>query len=468
MAPRPLAAMTSTYTLKIELQGDIRRLKSWPAEGAEQTYTELQAMVCEAFGLPAETLHLQYRDDEGDLCMLGEATLPDALDLLKASGSNVLRLFASHVEPLTSSWEAVPDSLAAGFVSEHDQSTQSEVASPLTFVAETTAELGSADFPDSRPDVSSVSSAIASSDCHEAPECALQERLCESGCAVRQRVDQAKPRLDQGMQRFKQQVAKDFQTARRDMKNAFDAEPGSSSERPEPLKRIRGAVGVVAGVAVAGRLVPLRATRLAAEAIAAVPNPEDSETAPLPSSAIEPASSSTAALDASADHELAHFAEQVKQDFEVARQEIRDAFGCVMGTSSPKGVAVSAEVQSHDQQQAQPPSQQPSQYKEVIPAAASTLAGITVASTLVPLRAVRLAVAKGRVAAGRVAMTCSAARAGADASTDAVSTSASSDAIVTAGDEAEVAAASAVAAVAVEENVGVAATADVAATAGSA
>jgi len=417
--------MASTYTLKVELQGEIRRLKGWPAEGAEPAYKELQILVCEAFRLPGGSLHLQYRDDEGDLCTLEEATLPDALDLLKSSGSNVLRLFASHAEPLTSSWEAVPESLSVGLASEHDQAAAFEDVSSVTSVADEALEYGSAASPRSCPDTAaSARFADAVSECNDVAETPLREGQGESGSAVRQRLEQAKPRLAQGMQRFKQQVTEDFQTARRDMKSAFDTEPGSSSERSRPLKSIRCAVGAVAGVAVAGRLVPLRATRLAAEAVAAVAGSGDSEAALPPAGAPEPVSGSTpeatpsssvsTAVDAGVGRELAHFTEQVKQDFEVARQEIRDAFGCVMGTSSSRVDVGSDAVQGEDEQQTQPLTRQSSQLKVAVPMAASNLAGVTVAATLVPLRAVRLA-----VAAGRAAMTGAGAGAGADASTDA-------------------------------------------------
>lgn len=406
--------MASAYTLKIDLQGEIRRLKGWSAAGAEPSCAELQQVACEAFGVPTGSLRLQYRDDEGDLCALEEVTLADALALVKASGSDVLRLFASHVEPLTSNSVVVPEVSATDRASEHDGVTQLE----------------------SGPGMASVTSADALSECSAAVEQSPPGEQQQSGCAVRQRLEQAKPRLSQGMQRFKSQIAEDFQTARRDMKSAFDPEPRKGSECSQPLRGVRSAVGVVAGVAVAGRLVPLRATRLAAEAFVAVSSPGGSETvtdpasevAPSPTEATEPASSNgvdagpsssvpLAAAGAGVDSEIRHFTQQVKQDFEVARQEIRDVFGCVMGSGFSQG------MQADDQQQLQSPPQQPPE--GVVPAVASTLAGVTMATTLAPLRAARLV-----VAAGRVAMTGAGAGAGADASTDA-SAGASSSTIAT-------------------------------------
>merc|ERR1719507_2714373 len=87
---------TSTYTLKVELGGEIRRLKSWPAQEVEPSYEDLQNAVCTIFGLPSGSLQLKYRDDEGDLCTLEQATLADSLGLVKDSGSEVLRLHASR------------------------------------------------------------------------------------------------------------------------------------------------------------------------------------------------------------------------------------------------------------------------------------------------------------------------------------------------------------------------------------
>eukprot|EP00443_Scrippsiella_acuminata_P108244 CAMPEP_0115692350 /NCGR_PEP_ID=MMETSP0272-20121206/63146_1 /TAXON_ID=71861 /ORGANISM="Scrippsiella trochoidea, Strain CCMP3099" /LENGTH=445 /DNA_ID=CAMNT_0003132397 /DNA_START=78 /DNA_END=1415 /DNA_ORIENTATION=- len=378
--------MTSSYTLKVDLQGEIRRLKGWPAAGAEPAFAELQAVVCEAFGVPAGSLHLQYRDDEGDPCALEEVTLPDALSLVDASESTVLRLIASRKEPETSNGVAVPNTSVADRASEH----------------------GGAIPVESVPNVPPVASNDAPSECPSAAEESNQGEQQQSGCTVRQRLDQAKPRLSQGMQRFKSQIAEDYKTARKEMKGAFDPEHRRGSECPQPLRGVRGAVGVVAGVAVAGRLVPLRATRLAAEAYVAISNPGDSDavTEPASSGAAPPLAEDTspASSDATAagqsvsdpstaastgvDGELVHFTQQVKQDFEVARQEIRDVFGCVMRSSSSQG------VQADDQQQLQ--SQQ--QPRGVVPEVASAVAGVTVASTLVPVRAARLIVAAGRMA----------------------------------------------------------------------
>jgi len=84
------------WTLKIELQGEVRRLRGWPELEAEPTVEALRSAVCELFDLnleQREALTLKYQDDEGDLCTLMEASLLDALSF--ASQRGILRLTAT-------------------------------------------------------------------------------------------------------------------------------------------------------------------------------------------------------------------------------------------------------------------------------------------------------------------------------------------------------------------------------------
>ncbi|CAE7235390.1 unnamed protein product [Symbiodinium necroappetens] len=161
---------------------------------------------------------------------------------------------------------------------------------------------------------------------------------------------------------FKEQVVSDFQMNRRDMQEAF-----RSSGEQHPALNVCGKVaGVTAGVCASARLIPLHGTRLAARSVAAAANmPVPESETPVPM-----------ATDMEADSDVQHFKQQVLQDFQIGRQEIQTAFGYFTGGSSSETA-----------------SQPPRLGRDVLPAVASTVAGLTVATTLVPLRAARLVVA---------------------------------------------------------------------------
>ena len=169
--------------------------------------------------------------------------------------------------------------------------------------------------------------------------------------------------LKAGWNRFKDQVVSDFKSNFEDMNGAV---AGDSDGR---ARQVAGKVaGVTAGLCASARLIPLHGTKLAAQGIATVAKlptaqgPEEVE-----------ASSAAQAVEAPKD-EVDRFKQQVFQDFETGRSEIQSAFGYFF----KKEPVVEG---------------QPRLAKDVLPAVASTVAGLTVASTLVPLRATRLALA---------------------------------------------------------------------------
>eukprot|EP00450_Noctiluca_scintillans_P022203 CAMPEP_0194526382 /NCGR_PEP_ID=MMETSP0253-20130528/62169_1 /TAXON_ID=2966 /ORGANISM="Noctiluca scintillans" /LENGTH=343 /DNA_ID=CAMNT_0039371207 /DNA_START=48 /DNA_END=1075 /DNA_ORIENTATION=+ len=86
-----------SWTLKVDLDGDFRRLSPWLPDGEPSFANVLEAMA-RLFSLTTHdviaTLILKYRDDEGDLCTLNEATLRDALDL--SVPARMLRLVAAR------------------------------------------------------------------------------------------------------------------------------------------------------------------------------------------------------------------------------------------------------------------------------------------------------------------------------------------------------------------------------------
>jgi len=83
------------WTLKADLAGDIRRLKPWPSSGVEPSLAAARQAVGHLHSLAEEecgSLVLKYQDDEGDLCTLTDASLPDALHLATENSAGVLRL----------------------------------------------------------------------------------------------------------------------------------------------------------------------------------------------------------------------------------------------------------------------------------------------------------------------------------------------------------------------------------------
>lgn len=89
-----MSAAQGSWTLKVDFCGDLRRARSWPSDGASPTVAALREEIAELYRLPVEevaALVLRYTDDEGDVCTLTQATLPDALWLASSSG-HILRI----------------------------------------------------------------------------------------------------------------------------------------------------------------------------------------------------------------------------------------------------------------------------------------------------------------------------------------------------------------------------------------
>lgn len=87
---------SESWTLKVEFQGERRRLKDWVPVGEEPTVT----LVCSGAALlfdmsPELELKLQYKDNEGEVCTLTDMTLPDALCL--AVESRTLRVMVCEL-----------------------------------------------------------------------------------------------------------------------------------------------------------------------------------------------------------------------------------------------------------------------------------------------------------------------------------------------------------------------------------
>eukprot|EP00971_Amphidinium_carterae_P141562 2804927-Amphidinium_carterae.1 len=90
-----------SWTLKVDLDGDVRRLPNWWQEAASvPTYDYVAGAVTRLYGLPdseAQTLVLKYLDEEGDSCTLAPSTLEDAMKL--HCQARLLKVTAVRAQP---------------------------------------------------------------------------------------------------------------------------------------------------------------------------------------------------------------------------------------------------------------------------------------------------------------------------------------------------------------------------------
>mmetsp|Transcript_105379 Transcript_105379/g.330074 ORF Transcript_105379/g.330074 Transcript_105379/m.330074 type:complete len:473 (+) Transcript_105379:43-1461(+) len=370
-------AAPASWTLKVEFEGEVRRLREWPEDGQEPSLSLLRGAAGTLFGfsqLDAETLSIKYRDDEGDLCTLNEATLTDALDLA-ADPPRLLRLTLARATPAAVE-EAQPESLQAAAAG----------AGPA----------GAAD-----------GAGVA-------------------GPSTRQR-------LGEGLQHFGRQVVSDFCSAREDARDAFRPKGGAVARQEEGAGlagKITTVPATLFGAVVAARLAPVRLTRLAAHSVATVAGktvPADgpdfegvgagavSSSEPAGHQADATTAGDSVDMQACLKGEFKHFTKQVTQDFQSAKADVKAALGYFVGSGPADGRPGVSEERSalrrageqpepsERPEPEQPPQPQQWTAKSAAPAVAATVAGVTVASTLVPLRAVRLAVAGAAAVASAAA-----------------------------------------------------------------
>lgn len=366
-----------TWTLKIELDGDLRRLRGWPKDGAEPTIQGLREAASSLFALSpsqAEAICIKFKDEKGELSVLSEKTLPNLV-----GQSGVLYLIANVVVPTTSeSSESVPALVAAS--DDPVPSSMPELAAAL--LRQQLPDDVSPAHDQQQPPLPPPAQGPSEAPCAAGP----QETMTDASPhdTLKQRLALAKPRLAEGVQNFTKQVTSDFQSARADMMGAFGTTPPESDDHitlghevdasvnaSRDLRQVaqvgKAVASGLAGVAVAARLIPVRATRLAADSVAAVAGVEPmTGQAESGAAAAEDAVSPDAReiLGASSGAEdFMHFKEQVKKDYHTAHEELKTAFGYC------------------------------SQPNCVVPDIAGKIAGVTVATSLVPIHAARLAVA---------------------------------------------------------------------------
>mmetsp|Transcript_102025 Transcript_102025/g.293778 ORF Transcript_102025/g.293778 Transcript_102025/m.293778 type:complete len:385 (+) Transcript_102025:92-1246(+) len=353
--PTPAAEpMLTRVALKVQLGDDIRRLKSWPAEGEEPTAEGMRRAVADLFGLAPSSISLRYRDDEGDLCHLCEGALPDALELAARLGNGgLLRLVAECGPEHHDDFDGQEA---------HPRAQQALQLQPGTLVAQ-----------QGRP----------------------QEQS---------RLDRAWPRVGDSFGRFARQVVEDFCGARDDMRSAFRpaSSNGTLSEQPRGAVSCAGAAaGIVAGCSVAGGLVSLRATRFAAESIRAVASPDVATGAAAGGDVAAPANPGFGRPAIPGNDEIDHFKDQVAHDFRVARQEIRDIVGVVLGEvphPSAVGATDPEAARQHMERRSVPRRCRPKEgqcLQQVATAVLPVIVGACITVRLASVRAARLAIALG-------------------------------------------------------------------------
>lgn len=303
------------WTLKVEYRSEVRRQRGLTCPDDEISVAVLKAAVGSLFGLSPETsnsLLLFYQDKDGNQTEITEVTLPALLT--ENRELQVLRLKAEN------SPTRLNDSHS------YDMDVDSQGA-----------------------DVTHSSQTAA------APEPSSTPMMSET----RQQL------LAQSFSSFKQQFKRDFETSFKDMQQAVD---------PHGRGGAGGYVaGAAAGLVVASRLIPLRATRIAAQAVTGKTHPEDTQPGAQAAPSVEPVDQDM----------IRHFRHQVAADFATARSEVDTAFGCVFGSqTSPAPVSAPSST-----------SIRVPACKEVVPAVAGTVAGLVVASSLLPVRVARLAIA---------------------------------------------------------------------------
>lgn len=475
-----MAAPPQRWTLKIDLQGEVRRLRDWPENGAEPKLATLRSSICGLFDLSPvqeDALKITYQDDEGDHCTLVEATLIDALALAKG----VLRLRATCIQPyvklqtplssgpqLSASTSAAqpaePVEAATEYFVLEDAEESAETSQPLEAnlspEAEADEELADASQPlaadpvppseidenaretiqpsgeDPTPaaEQDAESRARPGRDPWQAAEIAslrifaedvrrescsaahhVAEQLSDVQRLAQERLENARPHLAEGITYIRQQATDDVHSTCKDVQDAF----GARGSTTQTVTSVVTAVGAVAGMALAATLAARRPARLAmpiaALGVAAFASGE-AQSAPDTAQNQEGVTVHSEASD------FQHLQNQVKNDIDTIRKDVSTALNCFLGhaqppanASQPIGTPDSNEpaIEQDNLQQQQRPCKT---LKTEIPAIASSLFAVALASGLAPLRVARFASAN---LAGAAAVEAQAEAAGSSGEEDA-------------------------------------------------
>jgi len=339
--------------IKVELDGDIRRLRNWPGDNTKPSLAGLRETVWNLFGKPAPVPH-SFRLSVSDT---SEELTEELLTALIASTDQgrPLRLSA-----------ACPDMV----LEQHSGEDVLERAAHPT------------DLP-----------AATGSDAVEAEEMSVSAAASE-GSATPQRRRPLKG-LRKGLRNFGKSICSDFKSNRDEMGEAWASCRVPSEAQPTAVKAAKAVTSNVAGAVVAVRLLPVRATQLAADSIQALKEQPTSAaaeqpTASDPSSSAAPVESSGATgaesagqtqPESGAAQPVEHFTRQVTQDFKTVRKDVQQA--CRTFTRADEVRSVS----DIDTQQSRVT------WREGVPAVLSFAAAVSVTSSLLTMRVARLAVA---------------------------------------------------------------------------
>mmetsp|Transcript_29143 Transcript_29143/g.53182 ORF Transcript_29143/g.53182 Transcript_29143/m.53182 type:complete len:411 (+) Transcript_29143:79-1311(+) len=350
-----MAEAGRSSVIKVELDGDIRRLRSWPAEGAAASLAGLREAVWDLFGTPAPVPHsfcLRVSDASEELT---EETL--AAFLASGAEGRPLRLSA-----------VCPDMTL-------EQKGSEDCQEPALQCTDEPAAMGS-----DAGDADAISVAATNSEGTTTPE---RRRL---------------KGLQKGLRNFGKSICSDFKSNRDEMGEAWASCRVPSEAQPKAVKAAKAVTSNVAGAVVAARLLPVRATQLAAESIQALkecpaaeassPSSEaagvvaqvDAAVAPEESGASGQTAGGPPAADTAAEEPVEHFTRQVTQDFKTVRKDVQNA--CRTFTQA-------------DRHRGSDNDPQPSRvtWREGVPAVVSFAAAVSVTSSLLTLRVARLAVA---------------------------------------------------------------------------
>jgi len=363
-----LSEAAEPWTLKVEYNGEICRLRDWPESGVEPTLQMLFAAVGKLFHVScAEFGNLSLLVRNGDGNMQPPLTEDLLSKLLAGQGSEsgrLLRLALVAARPELAEVHTQPVSNITG--------TDGNAMMTDTTAAPHGNEAGNVEV---------------------------------------------RPLLTNRLKHFGHQVASDFRSASDDAVQAFRLNRQGSTTQGAggAAEKAALAPAAVFGVCVAVRRAPLRFARTAAHIYAVAKGRSTLEEADLaeeqqhkPTEYGEhqrPQGPHSLHVRDRLHQNLAHFRKQVTQDFEVAKEDVKATYTFVVGhqeQSSTDQVAQRAHEQDGEQRSMQQRQQQQQQQispqslaaaRDKLPCVASTAVGVAVAASLVPLRAMRLAVA---------------------------------------------------------------------------
>jgi len=344
-----LPQATESWTLKVDCNGEICRLRGWPDSGVEPTLETLLAAAGKLFRVePAEfgSLRLLVRDGDGNMERLTEDLLSKLLASEDTGSGRLLRLTLVVACP-----------------------------EPVEF------------------DISSAAGTEGNAISTETNAASLSGEDVAGNAELRSL-------LTNRLKNFGHQVANDFRSASDDAVQAFcpSAQGNATQGAGDAAKKAALVPAALVGVCVATRRAPLRLVKTAAHTYAVAKGRSTLEEAELAEEEQQetaqdeiPQSSQSPHVRDHLHHNLTHFRKQVTEDFKVAKEDVKATYNFVVGHQECASTDQVAQEQDGEQRPMQ--QQQQQQLIAKLPCVASTAVGAFVAGTLIPVRALRLAAA---------------------------------------------------------------------------